>query len=85
MGPHLSKSMAKRVSGNGKTARNVRVHMDDEHVAFDFTFEGPQRDESIRLSIHPEDFLQVAHRMLSTNKKAFLAAFAKAILEQDYR
>lgn len=84
MGPHLSKSMARRVSGNGKTARNVRVHEDDGYVALDFTFEGQQRNEQNRLSIHPDDFLLLAHQMRTVDEKAFLSAFAKAILEIDY-
>jgi len=84
MGPHLSKSKAKRVSGNGKAATNVRVHEEDGCVALDFTFEGDQRDERIRLSIHPDDFLLLAHQMRTVDEKAFLGAFAKAILEIDY-
>jgi hypothetical protein len=85
MGAPLSKSKATRTSENGKSAKNVSVYSDGDHLTLDFTLEGDQRDQSFRVAIHPDDFLQVAHQMHSANKKAFLSAFAKAILGQDYR
>ncbi|MCZ7929521.1 hypothetical protein [Agrobacterium pusense] len=85
MGAPLTKSKATRSSGNGGVAENVSAYNDGDHLTLDFTLVGDQRDQSFRVAIHPDDFLQVAHQMQRADKKAFLAAFAKAILGQDYR
>jgi hypothetical protein len=85
LGVHLTKSKAARTSGNGSVAKSVSVYSDGDHLTLDFTLEGDQRDQSFHVAIHPDDFLQVAHQMHNANKKAFLGAFAKAILGQDYR
>lgn len=85
MGAPLTKSRATRTSGNGGVAENVSAYNDGDNLTLDFTLVGDQRDQSFRVAIHPDDFLQVAHQMHRADKKAFLAAFAKAILGQDYR
>lgn len=84
----LDKSGARRLSGVGAIAKGVDVHsdhLDGELLALTFTFRSDQREEEVRVTIHPDDFVQIAHQMRGVDQKAFLDTFAKAILIKDYR
>lgn len=85
----LPKSSAYRTSGKGGVASSLEVYRDvigdEDRLTLTFTLRGEQRGETITVSVHPDDFLQIAHQMRGVNEDAFLAAFAKAILVQDYR
>lgn len=78
----LPKSSACRTSGKGGGASSLDVYRDvigdEDCLKLTFTLRGEQRRETITVSIHPDDFLQVAHQMRGVNEDAFLEAFAKA-------